>query len=348
MAGEQLRVTEGKERGTLLSVDADLLIGRLAAEPGGRLGGDPEISRRHARVSRGAEHQLVVEDLGSANGTFVNGERIDAPRTLEAGDAIKMGKTVLEVTEGSVAVQEKSPSPAQAPAAEPAGVSGEAGEVLVIAAGTAVGRRLSTRNELVIGRAVSGEGKLEDDIELSRRHARIFRNESGQLTIEDLGSANGTFLNGERVQGPRVLTVGDSVRVGSTTLELIDTARPAASPAAPAPPPAPAPLPRSGCAGPGCTARAACSRPACSRPACARPGRARPGRTADPGRRAGSAHRGPLGPFAPGASAGVRVRGVPGRGGGRARGYGRGVPGRGACAPPPRRPQTDRPGVLRR
>jgi pSer/pThr/pTyr-binding forkhead associated (FHA) protein len=88
MAGEQLRVTEGKERGRRLSVDADLLIGRIALEDDGRLGDDPEISRRHARVSRGAEGQLTIEDLGSANGTFVNDERIDAPRrrgALRAG-----------------------------------------------------------------------------------------------------------------------------------------------------------------------------------------------------------------------------------------------------------------------
>ncbi len=55
MVGEQLRVTEGKEGGTLLTVDGELLIGRQAPESEGRLGGDPEISRRHARISRGAD-----------------------------------------------------------------------------------------------------------------------------------------------------------------------------------------------------------------------------------------------------------------------------------------------------
>ncbi len=103
MAGEQLRVTEGNERGKRLSVDADLLIGRVAPEDEGRLGEDPEISRRHAHVSRGADGQLTIEDLGSANGTFVNDERIDVPRTLAVGDVVKMGRTVLEVTDGSVA-----------------------------------------------------------------------------------------------------------------------------------------------------------------------------------------------------------------------------------------------------
>jgi pSer/pThr/pTyr-binding forkhead associated (FHA) protein len=247
MAGEQLRVIEGKGRGERLSVDADLLIGRGAPEEDRRLGDDPEISRRHARVSRGADGQLTIEDLGSANGTFVNGERIDAPRTLGLGDAVRMGKTVLQVTDRSGAVAEKSRPPTAAPAGKPPSVSAEAGEELVITAGTASGRRLTLGDELVIGREVSGEGKLNDDHELSRRHARVARDATGQLTIEDLGSANGTFVNGERVRGHQVLKVGDSVQIGSTTLQLIDVGRaPAPSsraPATPTPTPTPAPAP---------------------------------------------------------------------------------------------------------
>ena len=115
MAGEQLRVTEGKEQGRLLPIDADLLIGRLAPEDEGRLGGDAEISRRHARIARGADGQLAIEDLGSANGTFVNGARIDAPRTLVAGDRVRVGKTVLEVTADATAA---APEATLAPAAE--------------------------------------------------------------------------------------------------------------------------------------------------------------------------------------------------------------------------------------
>jgi pSer/pThr/pTyr-binding forkhead associated (FHA) protein len=243
MAGEQLWVTEGKERGKRLSVDADLLIGRVAPEDDGRLGDDPEISRRHARVSRGADGQLTIEDVGSANGTFVNDERIDAPRTLDLGDVVRVGKTVLQVTDRSGAVPEKSRPPTGAAAGEPPSMTAEAGEELVVTAGTAPGRRLTLRDELVIGRGVSGEGRLSDDHELSRRHARVARDASGQLTIEDLGSANGTFVNGERVRGRQVLKVGDSVQIGSTTLQLTDVERAPAPPAPATPPPAPAKRP---------------------------------------------------------------------------------------------------------
>jgi len=275
MAGEQLRVTEGEERGKILDVEADLLIGRFAPEPEGRLGGDPKISRRHARVSRGADRRLTIEDLGSANGTFVNDERIDAPRTLEAGDVVRVGRTALQVTEDPAAVSgQPSPSAdagaeaaaagapvgddlagaraddalAAARADRPHAASAEAGGVLVVTAGNALGRRFVVSDELVIGRAADGDGRLREDLELSRRHARIARDHSGQLTVEDLGSANGTFVNGERVRGRRVLVVGDSVRVGSTTLRVTDLgeARASGPPAAPAVAPAPAapPAPR--------------------------------------------------------------------------------------------------------
>src|SRR4051812_6499705 len=180
MAGEQLLVTEGNEPGARMSVEGQLLIGRSAPDEEGRLGDDREISRRHARIARGPDGSLTVEDFGSASGTFVNGERIGEVRTLRPGDKVRMGETVLEIIDPSAR--------ASAPAEE-----------LVVAGGSTAGRRLAIADELVIGRAVEGEGRLAEDRELSRRHARIARDATGRLTIEDLGSANGTFVNGQPV-----------------------------------------------------------------------------------------------------------------------------------------------------
>ena len=123
--------------------------------------------------------------------------------------------------------------------------------VLVVTGGAAHGRQLDVEDELVLGRAVSGDGRLTDDNELSRRHARISRGDTGVLAIEDLGSANGTYVNGQRITSRVVLTPGDSVKVGSTTIDVTDAASaalaaspPAAAPvAAPEPPPAPVAAP---------------------------------------------------------------------------------------------------------
>jgi tRNA A-37 threonylcarbamoyl transferase component Bud32 len=156
-----------------------------------------------------------------------------------------VGNSVLQVTDGAGAAPENSRHPTRGPSDEPPGqafpdeppsVSDQAAHVLVVTAGSALGRRLTLRDELVIGRGVKGEGRLSDDLELSRRHARVAPRAGGQVIIEDLGSANGTFVNGERVGGRQLLKVGDSVRVGSTTLQLTVASRASAPPAAAKPP----------------------------------------------------------------------------------------------------------------
>jgi predicted component of type VI protein secretion system len=55
--------------------------------------GDSEISRQHARLTR-TPGGYVIEDLGSTNGSFVNGERLMAPRVLNPGDLVALGENV--------------------------------------------------------------------------------------------------------------------------------------------------------------------------------------------------------------------------------------------------------------
>ena len=101
MAGESLRVIAGQASGAEIPLEGDLLIGRAADVEEGKLGDDPEISRRHARITLRAGDQLAIEDLGSTNGTFVNGKRIEASQTLIPGDTIKVGMTTLQVLDAS-------------------------------------------------------------------------------------------------------------------------------------------------------------------------------------------------------------------------------------------------------
>lgn len=55
---------------------------------------DAKASRRHCRLTRG-EKAFVLEDLGSRNGTYVDGERITAPVTLKPSQTFKIGDTVF-------------------------------------------------------------------------------------------------------------------------------------------------------------------------------------------------------------------------------------------------------------
>lgn len=81
--------------GELVPVDGEVTVGRgggcalVVAE-------DQYASTVHARVYRSGR-DLVVEDLGSSNGTFVNGERVDGPVRLRRNDRVQFGQTVCDV-----------------------------------------------------------------------------------------------------------------------------------------------------------------------------------------------------------------------------------------------------------
>jgi pSer/pThr/pTyr-binding forkhead associated (FHA) protein len=67
-----------------------------------------------------------------------------------------------------------------------------------------------------IGRSAASDVVLKSDDYASGRHARLTRH-GGLLYVEDLGSTNGTFVNGRKTVGATPLRHGDTVRVGSTT-----------------------------------------------------------------------------------------------------------------------------------
>ncbi len=89
---------------------------------------------------------------------------------------------------------------------------------LEVISGNGAGDTLVVEDELIVGRHADGPGRLSEDEEISRQHARISREATGDYAIEDLGSSNGTFVNGLRIQSPRLLSLDDSIEVGATTL----------------------------------------------------------------------------------------------------------------------------------
>jgi len=97
---------------------------------------------------------------------------------------------------------------------------------LEVISGGAPGSTLVVEDELIIGRHATGPGRLSEDEEISRQHARISREAAGDYAIEDLGSSNGTFVNGLRIQSPRLLALGDSIETGATTLVVKEIVHP--------------------------------------------------------------------------------------------------------------------------
>ena len=85
--------------------------------------------------------------------------------------------------------------------------------------GTQIGRTYIMSGEtLRIGRAPDNDLVL-DDIQVSRYHARLMR-QGDTLTIEDLGSTNGTLVSGRRITQPQVLQPGDTIAIGKTIFSL--------------------------------------------------------------------------------------------------------------------------------
>ncbi len=81
------------------------------------------------------------------------------------------------------------------------------------------GERVEIETGVIIGR--SGECDLSlQDTYLSSRHARV-ANDEGDLSIEDLGSTNGTYVNQELVKGRVHLERGDVVQVGGVLFEVV-------------------------------------------------------------------------------------------------------------------------------
>jgi predicted component of type VI protein secretion system len=93
----QLTMRSGPNPGTVYALDSEQIsLGRDSTNE--IPVNDAEVSRRHARLSfQGGKY--VLEDMGSTNGTFVNGQRLTGPRVLKSGEVISLGEQIVFVYE---------------------------------------------------------------------------------------------------------------------------------------------------------------------------------------------------------------------------------------------------------
>jgi pSer/pThr/pTyr-binding forkhead associated (FHA) protein len=263
--GRLVCLTDGRE----YSMGSEpLVFGRDAASDVVVTGGD--VSRRHAEIQLGTDGYVLM-DL-SVNGTFVNGKRVGRSHVLARADVIRIGtdefRFYAEVAPAAPPLTPR-PLPSEGPLHTPTGAIARLSDTmhgvplftppdpmptppsapvsqpiasLLVRSGAMRGRRLPITLAVVnVGRADYNDIVIADP-SVSTTHAKLQRRDDVWV-LSDLGSTNGTYVEGEPVTGETALTPGTTLRFGDVAalFEPHDEAQPighrAESPAAePAPP----------------------------------------------------------------------------------------------------------------
>lgn len=246
-----VRYPDGNE--TEHELFGDLRIGRqdgndLILTEGG-------VSRQHARIFL-EEGKVLLEDLSSANGTYVDGERIGDVVVLTSQSQVVLGDYELRIkglaaprpsggarkggrTSGPASAGNGPSSTRAMPTLKPArppgaglakservgriadaeppprvSMAGPTTPVLRGLTGPWANMIYPIKTKVLVGRTPPAVVLLEDD-SISRKHAELERTSRGAVMLRDLGSANGTLLNGERLgQEPVQLSPGDVIQFG--------------------------------------------------------------------------------------------------------------------------------------
>ena len=244
MATLVIRHPDGAEEE--VELEGSLSVGR--AEGNDLVLTEGGVSRKHARFFIEGD-EVHVEDSGSANGTWVDGERIEGALALEAKSQVVIGDYELSVKTGgakrsSAAPKRSKPAPRNREPTTPSGRaahgarstkvvpvvkrSGEGalarrqqprrvtGPQLRGLNGPLVGKTFVLSGTMTVGRVGGNDITLDDD-SVSRRHAEV-EVSGDEVTLRDLGSANGTTVNGGPVTEDMPLSSGDIVQFGIVEL----------------------------------------------------------------------------------------------------------------------------------
>lgn len=246
--GRLVSLVDGKE---YLVPTAGVVIGREASCD--IVIGQNEVSRRHAEISPDEAGYLVRDT--SANGVFVNGERVQGSRRLMRADVLRIGgeefRFYADVAPGASTAPPTAsqavatppvmpmdpptaPSPRQvAPPASPAPpvppVAPPAEDTRPVLAyleglneGPGKGVRHPLRSALShVGRGAHNDVRLADE-SVSETHAKLQRRDDGWYLV-DMDSTNGSYVGGSRVKGERRIDGSPDLRFGGVKMRFVPT-----------------------------------------------------------------------------------------------------------------------------
>lgn len=221
---------------------------------------DPAVSRRHLLCQETPEGSILASNLSESNPTLINDEVFTEPRLLLQDDLVKIGNTtfrfyvetgaqILDDQNGELIVGNRTQS---VPEREPAlketfkdtifddeedidkgslnlakinfDLLDTGRWLLKVISGPNSGAEFSmqTSSNYVIGTDPNSCDIVFYDTSVSRRHARVTVNVDDSLSIEDLGSRNGTRVDGEILEGKRPLVPQSVVTIGTTSFVIYD------------------------------------------------------------------------------------------------------------------------------
>ena len=183
----------------------------------------PGISTRHCAL-RARGEQAQVRPLDGAAVVVLNGKQITGDSPIKAGDLLLFGKVGCRI----VATEKTAPAPLRKPP-PPTAADDDNGRTRVRAAlpkfvmrgvsGPTFGKTFGVVGALTLGRSAECDISIPTD-EISRHHAKLQVVPDGVM-VEDLGSANGTFINNQRVHGGTLMKPGDELRLDTVRFMLL-------------------------------------------------------------------------------------------------------------------------------
>jgi ABC-type multidrug transport system ATPase subunit/pSer/pThr/pTyr-binding forkhead associated (FHA) protein len=228
----RLTITSGPDSGKVVDLtQTELVIGRSA--PADLIIVHPEVSRRHARLFQ-QQGKTILEDLGSSNGTFLNGQPLQAPQVLSDGAEIQLGSQVTLVfnqqpastrtvvvtsADGVQSLQGGQVAPTMLDSdltagAVQASISNVPPNLLVTIAGQETMTYTLTRDRVTLGRADDNDIVVASPI-VSRHHATFEKTSQGYEIHILPGVINTLTCQGCPVTERQLLSHQDVLRIDS-------------------------------------------------------------------------------------------------------------------------------------